>query len=81
MELKCPIDVPARGRVIEAHMDSKVGSIASVLIQEGLLKVGDTVVCGSSWGKIRKMLSDNGESISQAEPSWPVQVRKFLHAV
>jgi translation initiation factor IF-2 len=64
----------ARGVVLEAHLDRGRGPVASVLVQRGTLDVGDTVVSGTSWAKIRAMLDENGQQVKQAGPSKPVQI-------
>ena len=64
----------ARGVVLEAHLDKGRGPVASVLVQRGTLDVGDTVVSGTSWAKIRAMLDENGQQVKQAGPSKPVQI-------
>ena len=64
----------ARGVVLEAHLDKGRGPVASVLVQRGTLDVGDTVVSGTSWAKIRAMLDENGQAVKQAGPSKPVQI-------
>ena len=64
----------ARGVVLEAHLDKGRGPVASVLVQRGTLDVGDTLVSGTSWAKIRAMLDENGQQVKQAGPSKPVQI-------
>ncbi|PZD70518.1 Translation initiation factor IF-2 [Acaryochloris thomasi RCC1774] len=65
---------PAKGTVIEAHLDKARGPVASFLIQNGTLKVGDTLVAGSVLGKVRAMIDDRGERVQQAGPSFAVEV-------
>ncbi len=67
-------DRPAIGTIIESHVDPKQGPVASVLIQTGTLKVGDEIVVGQVFGKIRSLKNDRGETIKQAPPSLPVQI-------
>ena len=74
LELMAVPDKPAGGRVIEAKLDSGRGPVATVLIEEGTLKAGDSVVCGVHYGKIRAMLNDRGNPVDQAGPSIPVEV-------
>ena len=74
LELKAVPDKPASGRVIEAKLDSGRGPVATVLIEEGTLKAGDSVVCGVHYGKIRAMLNDRGNPVDTAGPSIPVEV-------
>ncbi|HEX5904352.1 MAG TPA: translation initiation factor IF-2 [Actinomycetota bacterium] len=64
----------ARGVVLEAHLDKGRGPVATVLVQRGTLDVGDTLVSGTSWAKIRAMLDENGQQVKQAGPSKPVQI-------
>jgi translation initiation factor IF-2 len=73
-ELKGDPDGRARGTVLEAHLDKGRGPVATVLVQRGTLEVGDTLVCGTAWAKIRAMLDENGLPVKQAGPSKPVQV-------
>ncbi len=65
---------PAKGTVIEAHLDKARGPVASFLIQNGTLKVGDTLVAGSVLGKVRAMIDDRGDRVKQAGPSFAVEV-------
>ncbi|WP_309129638.1 translation initiation factor IF-2 [Microbacterium sp.] len=65
----------ARGVAIEAKLDKGRGSVATVLIQSGTLRVGDAIVAGTAYGRVRAMLDENGESVSEAAPSRPVQVQ------
>jgi translation initiation factor IF-2 len=64
----------ARGVVLEAHLDKGRGPVATVLVQRGTFEVGDTLVCGTAWAKIRAMLDENGQQVKQAGPSKPAQV-------
>jgi translation initiation factor IF-2 len=73
-ELKGDPEGRARGTVLEAHLDKGRGPVASVLVQRGTLEVGDTLVSGTSWAKIRAMLDENGLQAKQAGPSKPVQI-------
>jgi translation initiation factor IF-2 len=73
-ELKGNPDGRARGAVLEAHLDKGRGPVSTVLVQRGSLEVGDTVVSGTSWAKIRAMLDENGQHVKQAGPSKPVQI-------
>lgn len=67
----------ALGAVIEAKIDRGRGTVVTLLVQNGTLKVGDIVVAGSEWGKVRAMINDHGKTIKQAEPSVPVEVLGF----
>jgi len=73
-ELRADPSRPAVGVVIEAELDKNKGPLATVLIQTGTLKVGDTVVVGGTWGRIRAMFSDIGKRVRKAEPSTPVEI-------
>jgi len=73
-ELKADPSRSAVGVVIEAELDKSKGPLATVLIQTGTLKVGDTVVVGSTWGRIRAMFNDMGKRVRKAEPSMPVEL-------
>jgi translation initiation factor IF-2 len=74
LDLRAPIDGPAQGVAIEAHLDRGRGPVATVLVQRGTLRVGDSIVCGEAFGRVRAMLDDNGEAIQEADPSRPVLV-------
>ena len=67
----------ARGVAIEAHLDRGRGPVATVLVQRGTLKVGDAIVAGGSFGRVRAMLDEHGENVDVAGPSRPVQVLGF----
>ncbi|HET7699816.1 MAG TPA: translation initiation factor IF-2 [Candidatus Limnocylindria bacterium] len=73
-ELKANPDRPAVGRVIEAHMDARRGSVATVLVQTGTLERGDLVVAGTTFGRVRAMTDDKGKNVGRAEPSRPVEI-------
>jgi translation initiation factor IF-2 len=73
-ELKTDPNRPAAGTVIEARMDKSRGPLATVLIQTGTLKEGDTVVVGGTWGRVRAMFNYLGKRIKKAEPSTPAEV-------
>jgi translation initiation factor IF-2 len=74
LELQAPADVPAQGIVIESRLDKGRGSVASLLIQQGTLNQGDIVLAGLQYGRVRAMLDENGEQISTAGPSIPVEI-------
>ncbi|MEW8958037.1 Translation initiation factor IF-2 [Moorella humiferrea] len=74
MELKANPDRPARGVVIEAKLDKGRGPVATVLVQKGTLKVGDNLVAGAVYGRVRALFDDKGERVKSAEPSMPVEV-------
>jgi translation initiation factor IF-2 len=73
-ELKANPDRPARGIVVEAELDKGRGPVATVLVQSGTLKVGDSVVAGLHHGKVRAMLNDKGKKLPEAGPATPVEI-------
>jgi translation initiation factor IF-2 len=75
LELKAPVASPAKGLVIEAKLDKGRGPVATILVQSGTLKRGDVVLAGSSYGRVRAMLDENGKSINEAGPSIPVEIQ------
>ena len=75
LELRAPVDTMAKGLVIEAQLDKGRGPVATVLIQSGTLKTGDIVLAGSTYGRVRAMLDENGKSIKTAGPSIPVEIQ------
>ena len=75
LELKAPKDAPAHGLVIEARLDKGKGPVATVLVQSGTLKRGDMILAGSSFGRVRAMLDENGKPCSEAGPSIPVEIQ------
>src|SRR5439155_12298445 len=75
LELKAPIDAMAKGLVIEAQLDKGRGPVATVLVQSGTLKVGDVVLAGQTYGRVRAMLDENGKTIKSAGPSIPVEIQ------
>ena len=75
LELKAPVDAAAKGLVIEAKLDKGRGPVATVLVQSGTLKTGDVVLAGSTYGRVRAMLDENGRSIKTAGPSIPVEIQ------
>jgi translation initiation factor IF-2 len=77
LDLKANPERPAEGTVIEAKLDRGRGPVATVLVQRGTLKVGDLVVAGAEWGRVRALVSDTGEPIDTAGPSTPVEVLGF----
>ena len=74
MELKANPDKKSRGRVVEARLDRGKGPLATVLVQEGTLRVGDPFVCGTFYGRVRAMLDDRGRKVTEVPPSMPVEV-------
>ena len=77
MELKADPDLPARGIIIEAKLDRGRGPVATVLIQEGTLKEGDSFISKTEFGRVRAMINDQGRRIKAAGPSMPVEVIGF----
>ena len=75
MELKAPVDTLAKGLVIEARLDKGRGPVATVLVQAGTLKVGDIVLAGQTFGRVRAMLDENGKTAKTAGPSIPVEIQ------
>ncbi len=75
LELTAPTEAAAKGLVIEAQLDKGRGPVATVLIQSGTLRRGDVVLAGSSYGRVRAMLDENGKAITEAGPSIPVEIQ------
>jgi translation initiation factor IF-2 len=67
----------AQGVAIEAHLDRGRGPVATVLIQRGTLRVGDSIVAGDAYGRVRRMVDEHGDDVEEALPSRPVQVIGF----
>jgi len=74
LDLKANPDRPAEGAVIEAKLDKGRGPVATVLVQRGTLKIGDIVVAGSEWGRVRLLANERGETVQSAGPSTPIEV-------
>ena len=74
LDLRANPDMAAQGVAIEAHLDKGRGPVATALIQRGTLHIGDSIVAGSSYGRVRAMINDQGESVDEAAPATPVQV-------
>ena len=74
MELKANPNTKAQGTIIEGSIDKGKGPVATVLVQNGTLKVGDTVVVGKTWGRLRALLNEKGKNIKSAGPSIPVEI-------
>ncbi|CAG4919789.1 translation initiation factor IF-2 [Paraburkholderia gardini] len=75
LELKAPIDAPAKGLVIEAKLDKGKGPVATILVQSGTLNRGDVVLAGSAYGRVRAMLDETGKPTKSAGPSIPVEIQ------
>lgn len=77
LELKANPDKPARGTVIEARVDRGRGSVATVLVQDGTLRIGDYFIAGIYDGKVRALIDEHGQNLKEAPPSMPVEVLGF----
>ncbi|MBF6488734.1 translation initiation factor IF-2, partial [Nocardia otitidiscaviarum] len=77
LDLRANPDMDAQGVAIEAHLDRGRGPVATVLVQRGTLRVGDSIVAGDAYGRVRRMVDEHGEDVSEALPSRPVQVIGF----
>jgi translation initiation factor IF-2 len=77
LELAANPNRPAQGTIIEAQLDRGRGPVATVLVQRGTLRVGDTFVSGPVWGRVRALINDRGERVKEAMPSMPVEVLGF----
>jgi len=77
MELYVPINVPAEATVIETKVDKKRGYVATVIVSKGKLKIGDSFVCGNSYGKVRAMFDDKGEKLQELLPGEPAEILGF----
>ena len=75
LELKAPVDTPAQGVIIEARLDKGKGPVATVLVQAGTLKKGDTLLAGSHFGRIRAMTDEKGRPLKAATPSTPLEIQ------
>lgn len=74
LDLRANPDMDARGATVEARLDKGRGAVATVLVQSGTLRIGDAIVAGTSYGRVRAMLDENGNQMQAAGPSTPVQV-------
>jgi translation initiation factor IF-2 len=77
LDLKTNSERPAEGTVIEAKLDRGRGPVATVLVQRGTIKIGDIIVAGAEMGRVRALISDQGETVQEAGPSVPVEVLGF----
>ncbi|ALP62704.1 MULTISPECIES: translation initiation factor IF-2 [Paraburkholderia] len=75
LELKAPVEAPAKGLVIEAKLDKGKGPVATILVQSGTLNRGDVVLAGSAYGRVRAMLDETGKPTKAAGPSIPVEIQ------
>ncbi|MGH8981844.1 MAG: translation initiation factor IF-2, partial [Acidimicrobiales bacterium] len=76
-ELRASPEGRARGTVLEANLEAGRGPVATVIVQSGTLRVGDPVVAGAAWGKVKALVDDHGDQVKEALPSMPVQVLGF----
>src|SRR4029079_11456133 len=74
LDLRANPKRPAEGVAIEAHLDRGRGPVATVLVQRGTLRPGDSIVAGDAFGRVRAMLDENGDTVDEASPARPVQV-------
>ena len=77
LNLKANPNRTARGVIIESKLEKGRGSVATVLVQKGTLKIGDIFVSGSEWGKVKALINDRGENVKEATPSMPIEVLGF----
>jgi translation initiation factor IF-2 len=75
LELKAPVEAPAKGLVIEARLDKGKGPVATILVQSGTLRRGDVLLAGSVFGRVRAMLDETGQPVDHAGPSIPVEIQ------
>jgi translation initiation factor IF-2 len=75
LELKAPVDAPAKGVVIESRLDKGRGPVATILVQSGTLKRGDVVLAGAAFGRVRAMLDETGKAVDSAGPAIPVEIQ------
>jgi translation initiation factor IF-2 len=76
-ELRASPEGRARGTVLEANLEAGRGPVATVIVQSGMLRVGDSVVAGAAWGKVKALIDDRGDQVKEASPSMPVQLLGF----
>ncbi|MDR1064438.1 MAG: translation initiation factor IF-2 [Azoarcus sp.] len=74
LDLRAPVDAPAKGLIVEARLDKGRGPVASLLVQSGTLRRGDVILVGATFGRIRAMLDEGGASVEQAGPAIPVEI-------
>lgn len=77
LDLRANPDRLAKATVVEAHMDKGMGSVATIIVQKGTLKIGDTFVCGMHFGKVRAMFDERSNKLNEALPSMPVRITGF----
>ena len=74
LDLKANPDRTAEGSVVEAKLEKGRGAVATVLVRRGTLRVGDIIVAGSEWGRVRALIDDHGRNVQSASPAMPVEV-------
>jgi len=74
LELTADTEVDARGVVLESNLDIGRGPVATIIVQRGTLRVGEPIVAGAAWGRVKALINDHGDQIKEAFPSMPVQV-------
>ncbi|NHR05515.1 translation initiation factor IF-2 [Chromobacterium haemolyticum] len=74
LELKAPVEAPAKGIIVEARLDKGRGPVATLLVQSGTLKKGDVILAGTAFGRVRAMMDENGKAIESAGPAIPVEI-------
>ncbi|MBO7081788.1 MAG: translation initiation factor IF-2 [Neisseriaceae bacterium] len=74
LELKAPVDAPAKGIVVESRLDKGRGAVVTLLVQSGTLKKGDMLLAGAAFGKVRAMMDETGKEVKEAGPSIPVEI-------
>lgn len=74
MGLETRLDAPLEATVLEARKDKGLGVVVTAVLREGTLRVGDIVVAGAAWGRVKRLISDSGASLQLALPSVPIQV-------
>ena len=75
LELRAPVEAPAKGLIIEARLDKGKGPVATLLVQSGTLKRGDTLLAGAVFGRVRAMMDESGRNVDSAGPSIPVEIQ------
>jgi translation initiation factor IF-2 len=81
MNLRADPTVPAEGTVLEARLSKGLGVVTTVVLEKGTLRKGDLLIAGSSYGKVRKLMNDQGKEINEAGPSIPVQVTDWFSTI
>lgn len=74
MNLSAAVNIPAEGIILEATLSKGMGTSVTAIIQRGILRVGDLVLAGPSYGRVKRLIDDQGRDIMEAKPATPVQV-------